>query len=144
MSDQEKGAGKAARVEEQAPDGRINRLVLNLGRQDLLSHDTASFQVSRLKPCLERLKKERFVERLWSKDAGLWKEDGAEQESIRNALGWLDVVERMREKLPDLVKFAGRSPRRVSLTWSTWGWAGAASRRSCSAICLSRLRADSS
>ena len=37
MSDKEKGAGKAARDEEQAPEGRINRLVLNLGRQDLMS-----------------------------------------------------------------------------------------------------------
>ena len=106
MSDKEKGAGKAAREEEQAPDGRINRMVLNLGRQDLMSHDTASFQVSRVKPCLEKLKKERFVERLWQKDAGLWKEDAAEQEAIRNALGWLDVAEKMRENLPDLIGFA--------------------------------------
>ena len=60
----------------------------------------------RLKPCLERLKKERFVERLWQKDAGLWKEDPAEQEQIRNALGWLDVVEKMRENAPELMGFA--------------------------------------
>ena len=59
-----------------------------------------------MKPCLERLKKERFVERLWQKDAGLWKEDAAEQEGIRNGLGWLDAAEKMQEKLPDLVEFA--------------------------------------
>ncbi len=106
MSDKEKGAVKAAREEEQTPDVRVNRLVLNLGRQDLMSHDTASFQVSRLKPCLERLKKERFVERLWQKDAGLWKEDEAEQGVIRNALGWLDAGESMRKDLPDLIGFA--------------------------------------
>ena len=106
MSDKEKGAGKAAREEEQAPDGRINRLVLNLGRQDLMSHDTASFQVARVKPCLERLKKERFVERLWQKDAALWKEDAAEQDVIRNGLGWLDAAEKMQENLPDLIGFA--------------------------------------
>ncbi len=106
MSDKEKGADKAGREEEQGPDGRINRMVLNLGRQDLMSHDTASFQVARVKPCLERLKKERFVERLWQKDAGLWKEDAAEQDVIRNALGWLDAAEKMRENLPDLIGFA--------------------------------------
>ncbi len=106
MSDKEKGAVKAARIEEQAPEGRTNRLVLNLGRQDLMSHDTASFQVARVKPCLEKLKKERFVERLWQKDVGLWKEDAAEQEQIGHALGWLDVAEKMRENLPDLVGFA--------------------------------------
>ena len=104
MSNAERGEASGRHGE--APEGRVNRMALNLGRLDAASHEAASFQIMRLKPCLEKLKKERFVERLWQKDASLWKEDPAEQEAIRNDLGWLDAVEKMRQNAPDLMKFA--------------------------------------
>ncbi len=106
MSNGKKGAGEAARQENEAGQLKINRMVLNLGRLDLASHDAPSFLSSRVKPCLEKLKKDRFVERFWQKDGTLWKEDPAEQEEIRNGLGWLDVVEKMQEAAPDLMEFA--------------------------------------
>jgi glucose-6-phosphate isomerase len=104
MSNADKG--EASRRHGEAPEDRVNRMVLNLGRLDVASHEAASFQIMRLKPCLEKLEKERFVERLWQKDAGLWKEDPAEQEAIRNGLGWLDAAEKMRQNAPDLMEFA--------------------------------------
>ena len=37
-----------------------------------------------------RIEKEKFVERIWAKDATLWKNDDAHKKIIDNALGWLD------------------------------------------------------
>jgi len=38
---------------------------------------------------LAELEKKRFAERLWAKDAALWKSDAAHQKLIKHALGWL-------------------------------------------------------
>jgi transaldolase/glucose-6-phosphate isomerase len=46
------------------------------------------------------------VRRIWRKDAALWKEDEASQKIIRNALGWLTVVEQMGGICDDLAAFA--------------------------------------
>lgn len=48
---------------------------------------------------LEDQQATRFVDRLWKKDASLWKEDLDSQRSIRSALGWLHVAEKMEENL---------------------------------------------
>jgi transaldolase/glucose-6-phosphate isomerase len=50
--------------------------------------------------------KQKFVERIWKKDATLWKSDEAHKKIIANALGWLPVVESMREKAGELKQFA--------------------------------------
>jgi transaldolase/glucose-6-phosphate isomerase len=43
--------------------------------------------------------------RVWSRDPDLWKPgDAAHAAVIRNRLGWLDVVERMQQRLPDLLR----------------------------------------
>jgi transaldolase/glucose-6-phosphate isomerase len=55
----------------------------------------------------QRVEKEKFVERIWKKDATLWKSDEAHQKIIANALGWLGVVESMAGKAHELVEFAG-------------------------------------
>ena len=55
---------------------------------------------------LQRLAKEKIVERIWKKDATVWKSDEAHKKIIANALGWLDVVESMHEKAGDLSRFA--------------------------------------
>src|SRR5437867_4312578 len=55
---------------------------------------------------IKRAEKEKFVERIWKKDATLWKSDEAHKKIIANALGWLDVVEQMSKKASDLRAFA--------------------------------------
>jgi len=54
---------------------------------------------------LQTLEQEQFSFRLWQKDPGLWKKDPKHQEVIRNALGWLQVAEKMERQLEDLLKF---------------------------------------
>lgn len=48
---------------------------------------------------LERLSRDRVVDRLWSKDHRLWKDDPTE---ISNRLGWLTVQDQMRQKILQL------------------------------------------
>ncbi|MFN2160060.1 MAG: bifunctional transaldolase/phosoglucose isomerase [Anaerolineales bacterium] len=55
---------------------------------------------------LEILSKEKFISRLWSKDASLWEDNHTVQNQIRNSLGWLHVAEKMEENLGDLMDFA--------------------------------------
>ena len=55
---------------------------------------------------IKRVEKEKFVERIWKKDATLWKSDEAHKKIIANALGWLDVVEQMSKKASELRAFA--------------------------------------
>ncbi|MGE5277608.1 MAG: glucose-6-phosphate isomerase [Acidobacteriota bacterium] len=55
---------------------------------------------------LERLVRERAVDRIWAGDATLWKKDEAHRKVIENALGWLTSAERMQADLPGLASFA--------------------------------------
>jgi transaldolase/glucose-6-phosphate isomerase len=57
---------------------------------------------------LKRLTDMQFVRRLWEKDGSLWSDDPDEQREIKNALGWLNIVEPMREQLDDLEHFASQ------------------------------------
>jgi transaldolase/glucose-6-phosphate isomerase len=57
---------------------------------------------------LERVSEGRVVARVWERDASLWKEDPAHQKIIKNALGWLPVVELMLEQVGELKAFADR------------------------------------
>ena len=54
----------------------------------------------------KRVEKDKFAERIWKKDASLWKSDDAHAKIIKNALGWLEVAERMTERAPEIVEFA--------------------------------------
>jgi len=54
----------------------------------------------------QRIEKEKFVERIWKKDATLWKNDDAHKKIIGNALGWLTVAEEMTKVAPQLMEFA--------------------------------------
>ncbi|MBI5239716.1 MAG: bifunctional transaldolase/phosoglucose isomerase [Elusimicrobia bacterium] len=55
---------------------------------------------------LKEFKRSRFVERLWKKDAALWKKEAAHQKIIRNSLGWLSLPEAMAAGLGPVRSFA--------------------------------------
>ena len=80
-----------------------------------LNHQTwavGSFEAD-VTATLKDLHAKDFVRRLWAKDPSLWHQDPAHQAVIRNALGWLSVLERQRAQIPRLralaedVKHAG-------------------------------------
>jgi transaldolase/glucose-6-phosphate isomerase len=48
----------------------------------------------------------RVVKRVWDHDPTLWKEDPAHAKEITSRLGWLDVVDWMRERLPEVRRIA--------------------------------------
>ncbi|HUB05956.1 MAG TPA: bifunctional transaldolase/phosoglucose isomerase [Myxococcales bacterium] len=54
---------------------------------------------------LRELGEARFVERLWKRDAALWKGVPKQQAALRSRLGWLDVAEKMLGELPRLEAF---------------------------------------
>ena len=49
---------------------------------------------------------EQWVKRLWQKDPTLWSPNPQHQEIVRNRLGWLTLVDRMKEKVDELEAFA--------------------------------------
>jgi transaldolase/glucose-6-phosphate isomerase len=51
---------------------------------------------------LELLEKSAVVRRIAEKDAELWKSNGSTQSEIRERLGWLQVADRMEERVPEL------------------------------------------
>ncbi len=54
----------------------------------------------------------RFGERLWKKDASLWKpDDPAHQKEIAIRLGWLDVADTMTTRVSEMTTFAGEARR---------------------------------
>jgi transaldolase / glucose-6-phosphate isomerase len=55
---------------------------------------------------LARAQHENAIQRIWDKDASLWKTDEAHQKIIRNSLGWLHVATEMSLVADDLVTFA--------------------------------------
>jgi transaldolase / glucose-6-phosphate isomerase len=55
---------------------------------------------------LNRLQEEGFASRLWNKDPALWKHDPETRKAIVNALGWLDVPEKLQDELTELKAFA--------------------------------------
>lgn len=55
---------------------------------------------------LNRLARLGAVEKIWSKQAELWKTDAAHAGVIRNRLGWLDVLEPMRSEVEALHRSA--------------------------------------
>ncbi len=94
----------------------IDRQILNLGFEDVMTQEegrtmveaavrAVPFQSARLQPRIEKLESDAFVRRLWERDGGLWKEEPSVREQIRNSLGWLDVADKMEEKLAELTGF---------------------------------------
>jgi transaldolase / glucose-6-phosphate isomerase len=72
-----------------------NRFSASLGRYD-----------EPFKEILRSLDREKFAERLWKKDASLWKSDPEIQKKIKNRLGWLTVTKAMAEEAEALMAFS--------------------------------------
>ncbi len=58
------------------------------------------------RPALRELAAMNFAERLWKKDAGLWKNGGADARELSGCLGWPDVPFKMVLKVREIQKFA--------------------------------------
>ena len=55
---------------------------------------------------LDRLHTQRFFQRLWDRDPGLWVADPARAQAIRNRLGWLRISQLMATRIASLRTFA--------------------------------------
>ncbi len=75
--------------------GLADRVTAHLGAHQAVVDEAA-----------KRVEKDKFVERVWKKDATLWKNDDAHKKIIANALGWLVVPEGMAAKAAELTAFA--------------------------------------
>jgi transaldolase/glucose-6-phosphate isomerase len=60
---------------------------------------------------LDRLGKERAVERIWAEDASFWKSEESHRRTIESALGWLTIADRMEAGVPELRAFAAEASR---------------------------------
>jgi transaldolase/glucose-6-phosphate isomerase len=52
---------------------------------------------------LKQLEQDAVVRRIGEKDASLWSSNASAQPEIRDRLGWLQVADRMEERIPDLI-----------------------------------------
>ncbi len=57
---------------------------------------------------LAKLKKDDAPRRLWAKDSTLWTPDPAKRQEIHDRLGWLDVADKMQEKVGELRDLAAQ------------------------------------
>ena len=55
------------------------------------------------------LSEEYFVERLWQRDATLWKRDPKVEDQIKGSLGWLDLPGRMAQHVEDIYEFVAEA-----------------------------------
>lgn len=80
---------------DEAVRGLANRVTLHLGPHQKAVDDA-----------VQRIEKDKFVDRIWAKDTTLWKNDDAHKKIISNALGWLGVAEDMTKHAAELKQFA--------------------------------------
>ncbi len=72
-----------------------------LGKElDRVSFSLGSFQQD-VDEALQNLQRDNLVRRIWAKDATVWHEDPAHHKIIRNALGWLTIIE---EQIPSIAR----------------------------------------
>ncbi len=75
------------------------------GARDKQTISTPGYE-SQVSATFKDLDKADFPARLWKKDATLWSKDPAEQEAIKNGLGFLTVPETMSERVKEIASFA--------------------------------------
>ena len=66
---------------------------------------------SEVRKRLAALQKGGFTEKLWARDASLWKKGTRALEHIKNRLGWLTVVEVMLEQAGELIGYGRRTKK---------------------------------
>jgi transaldolase/glucose-6-phosphate isomerase len=76
----------------------------------VLERHTASLgsYADAVKDAVKKAESEQWIRRIWKKDPTLWKEDEAHQKIIRNALGWVTVVDQLVEHADELAAFSER------------------------------------
>src|SRR4051795_7870217 len=84
-------------------EARRDESIRGLGKRLSLHLGSAQAAVDQ---AAQRVEKDKFVERIWKKDAALWKNDDAHKKIIGNALGWLTVAEEMTKVASQLMAFA--------------------------------------
>jgi glucose-6-phosphate isomerase len=78
------------------PDASANKtLTVSAGNYDTAVHKMFS-----------EAQQARVVQRIWEKDASLWKTEAAHQKIIVNSMGWLTVAQEMIDAADDLRSFA--------------------------------------
>jgi len=80
-----------ANKKEQLKGGSVGALKAQLGAIEPAVHAR-----------LQQLEQGAVVRRIAEKDPGLWKSNGTVEKEIRDRLGWLQVADRMEERIPDL------------------------------------------
>lgn len=60
---------------------------------------------SAVREALANLSRQKFVQRLWSRDPSLWKPEPEHQRIIANSLGWLNSPAQMLDEVPSLLEF---------------------------------------
>lgn len=58
-----------------------------------------------IKEKLNEVRKNRFIERLFLKDATLWRKDEQSSKQIKNSLGWTTLPTYMKDKINEIIKF---------------------------------------
>ena len=61
---------------------------------------------SSIRETTQQMDSDRFIQRLWSRDVTLWKDDPEHQKIIASSLGWLSLPEMLLEEAPQLNAFA--------------------------------------
>ncbi|MDR8394340.1 hypothetical protein NC796_24540 [Aliifodinibius sp. S!AR15-10] len=54
---------------------------------------------------LRSMEEEQINERIWNRDATLWKDDEKSTQMISNSLGWLDIATKMASEVPQILQF---------------------------------------
>ena len=84
-------------------ESRRDAVVHGLGER--VAFHLGSLQ-SAVDAAIQRADKEKFVERIWKKDASLWKSGEADRKQISGALGWLRAPDQMQKELGEITEFA--------------------------------------
>lgn len=87
-------------------DAKRSELLAGLADRTVASLGGYSKQVEEK---LKEVEAGGYIRRIWQKDASLWKSEPEHQKIIRNALGWLTVVEQLQEAADELVASADRA-----------------------------------
>lgn len=55
--------------------------------------------------CYAQMQEEDFCSRFWKKDISLWKKENSDNRYASFPLGWLDVIEKMMDAIPEINRF---------------------------------------